>query len=380
MKNTLYIIAINVLILLTSCGGRQVAEKEEVKESNTMVELTEAQLKNTDIETGHIERRKISSLLKVNGKIEVPPQNMISVSVPLGGYLKSTKLLEGMHINKGEVIAIMEDQQYIQLQQDYLTAMAHFTSIENEYNRQKELNQSKASSDKVFEKAQTEYFSQKVLIRSLAEKLKLIGINPKQLNENTISKNINIYSPINGFVSQVKMNIGKYVSPTDVLFELVNPQDIHLQLTVFEKDLNKISIGQKLMAFNNTDPDKKYPCEIILIGKDVSAERSVQVHCHFENYDKTLIPGMYMNAQIEVATEDAYVIPNDGIVRFEGKEYVCIESANRKYEMIEVLTQNAENGYTQISFADNKDRAASTFVTKGAYSLLMKLKNTETEE
>ncbi len=380
MKNTLYIIAIKVLILLTSCSGRQSAEKEEVKESNTMVELTEAQFKNTDIETGHIERRKISSLLKVNGKIEVPPQNMISVSVPLGGYLKSTKLLEGMHIHKGEVIAIMEDQQYIQLQQDYLTAMAHFTSIENEYNRQKELNQSKASSDKVFEKAQTEYLSQKVLIRSLAEKLKLIGINPKQLNENTISKNINIYSPINGFVSQVKMNIGKYVSPTDVLFELVNPQDIHLQLTVFEKDLNKISIGQKLMAFNNTDPDKKYPCEIILIGKDVSAERSVQVHCHFENYDKTLIPGMYMNAQIEVATEDAYVIPNDGIVRFEGKEYVYIESANRKYEMIEVLTHNAENGYTQISFADNKDRAASTFVTKGAYSLLMKLKNTETEE
>ncbi|MEN9339783.1 MAG: hypothetical protein RIQ62_1095 [Bacteroidota bacterium] len=380
MKNTLYIIAINVLILLSSCGGKQAAEKEEVKQSNTMVELTEAQLKNTDIETGHIERRRISSLLKVNGKIEVPPQNMISVSVPLGGYLKSTKLLEGMHINKGEVIAIMEDQQYIQLQQDYLTAMAHFTSIENEYNRQKELNQSKASSDKVFEKAQTDYLSQKVLIRSLAEKLKLIGINPKLLNENTISKNINIYSPINGFVSQVKMNIGKYVSPTDVLFELVNPEDIHLQLTVFEKDLNKISIGQKLMAFNNTDPDKKYPCEIILIGKDVSAERTVQVHCHFENYDKTLIPGMYMNAQVEVATDDAYVIPNDGIVRFEGKEYVYIESANRKYEMIEVLTKNAENGYTQISFADNKDRAANTFVTKGAYSLLMKLKNTEEEE
>jgi len=380
MKNTLFIIAINALILLSSCGGKQAAEKEEVKQSNTMVELTEAQLKNTDIETGHIERWRISSLLKVNGKIEVPPQNMISVSVPLGGYLKSTKLLEGMHINKGEVIAIMEDQQYIQLQQDYLTAMAHFTSIENEYNRQKELNQSKASSDKVFEKAQTDYLSQKVLIRSLAEKLKLIGINPKQLNENTISKNINIYSPINGFVSQVKMNIGKYVSPTDVLFELVNPEDIHLQLTVFEKDLNKISIGQKLVAFNNTDPDKKYPCEIILIGKDVSAERTVQVHCHFENYDKTLIPGMYMNAQVEVATDDAYVIPNDGIVRFEGKEYVYIESANRKYEMIEVLTQNAENGYTQISFADNKDRAANTFVTNGAYSLLMKLKNTEEEE
>ena len=87
-----------------------------------------------------------------------------------------------MHISKGEVIATMEDQQYIQLQQDYLTAKAHFSSIEAEYIRQKELNASKASSDKVFQKAETEYISQKILINSLAEKLKLIGINRSLAN------------------------------------------------------------------------------------------------------------------------------------------------------------------------------------------------------
>jgi cobalt-zinc-cadmium efflux system membrane fusion protein len=380
MKSIIYIVAVTASIMFTSCGGKKAEEKVEAPINESMVELTDAQLKNSEIKTGKIEQRSISSLLKVNGKIEVPPQNMISVSVPMGGYLKSTKLLAGMHISKGEIIAIMEDQQYIQLQQDYLTAKAHFNSIEKEYNRQKELNQSKASSDKVYENAQTEYLSQKVLIRSLSEKLKLIGLNPSNVNENTISKNINIYSPINGFVSQVKMNIGKYASPTDVLFELVNPADIHLQLTVFEKDLNKISIGQKLIAFNNTQPDKKYNCEIILIGKDVSPERTVQVQCHFENYDKSLIPGMYMNAQVEVATNTAFVIPNEGIVRFEGKEYVYVESENKKYEMIEVTTQNNENGYTQIAFSDATDIQNKTFVIKGAYTLLMKMKNTEEEE
>ncbi len=380
MRSIIFIVAITVSLIFASCGGKKAEIKAEEVTNESMVELTEAQLKNSEIKTGKIEQRSISSLLKVNGKIEVPPQNMISVSVPMGGYLKSTKLLAGMHISKGEVIAIMEDQQYIQLQQDYLTAKAHFNSIEKEYIRQKELNQSKASSDKVYENAQTEYLSQKVLIRSLSEKLKLIGLNPENVNENTISKNINIYSPINGFVSQVKMNIGKYANPTDVLFELVNPADIHLQLTVFEKDLNKISIGQKLIAFNNTQPDKKYNCEIILIGKDVSSERTVQVQCHFENYDKSLIPGMYMNAQVEVATNTAFVIPNEGIVRFEGKEYVYIESENKKYEMIEVKTQNNENGYTQIAFSDGTDIQNKTFVIKGAYTLLMKMKNTEEEE
>ena len=381
MKNINKTTAIIVsLLFLNACGSKETktVTPEEIV-SETTVELTDAQLKNSEIKTGKIEQRNISSLLKVSGKIEVPPQNMVSVSVPMGGYLKSTKLLAGMHINKGEIIATMEDQQYIQLQQDYLTAKAHFGSIEKEYLRQKDLNQSKASSDKVFEAAQTEYISQKVLLKSLSEKLKLININPFNLNENDISRSINIPSPIDGFVSQVKMNIGKYVTPTDVLFELVNPADIHLQLTIFEKDLDKVFIGQKIFAYNNINPNKKYNCEIILIGKDVSPERAVQVQCHFEQYDKSLIPGMFMNAEVEVATHNAFVIPNDGLVRFEGKQYVFTQTENKKYQMQEVSTQNTENGFTQITFLDSTEMRNKIFITKGAYTLLMKMKNTEEE-
>ena len=376
-----YIIITLLAVLFASCGSKESSvETAEESVNETKVELTEAQLKNSDIQTGKIEQRTISSLLKVNGKIEVPPQNMVSVSVPMGGYLKATKLQAGLHISKGEIIATMEDQQYIQLQQDYLTAKAHFSSIEKEFNRQKDLNQSKASSDKVFEEAQSEYLSQKVLIKSLSEKLKLISINPDNLNENTISRSINIYSPIDGFVSEVKMNIGKYANPTDVLFELVNPEDIHLQLTIFEKDLSKVSIGQKIFAYNNTNPDKKYICEVLLIGKDVSSERTVQVQCHFEQYDKSLIPGMYMNAEVEVSTNNAFVIPNDGLVRFEGKQYVYTQTSTRNFEMQEVTTQNTENGFTQIIFADSGEMKDKVFVLKGAYTLLMKMKNTEEEE
>ncbi|MBK6730221.1 MAG: efflux RND transporter periplasmic adaptor subunit [Bacteroidetes bacterium] len=374
MKN-IFIISI-AFAILASCGSKQnLNESTSENLTENTVELTDAQLKNSDIQTGKLEQQEISSILKVNGVIEVPPQNMVSISVPLGGYLKSTKLLEGMHVNKGEIIAIMEDQQYIQLQQDYLTANAHFTSIEKEYLRQKDLNQSKSSSDKVFETAQAEYIAQKVLINSLSEKLKLININPDNLNENTISRSINIPSPIDGFVTHVNMNIGKYVAPTDVLFELVNPDDIHLALTVFEKDFDKLFIGQKIIAYNNNQPNKKYECEIILIGKDLSHERAVTVHCHFEQYDKSLIPGMYMNAEVDVASHNAYAISDEGLVRFEGKQYVFKQTENKKYLMQEVTTQNSEHGFTQITFPDSTQMSDKIFVTKGAYTLLMKMKN-----
>ena len=372
------IIFIHFALLLTSCGGNKAEEQKSEKQVNeNSVSLTDAQLKNAGIQTGKLEQRTISSVLKVNGKIDVPPQNMVSISVPLGGYLKSTNLLPGMHISKGEVLAVMEDQQYIQLQQDYLTAKAQFSFNENEYNRQKELNESKATSDKVFEQTKATYQSQNILIKSLEEKLKLIGVNPNKIGANNISRSIKIYSPINGFVSAVNVNIGKYVNPSDVLFELVNPTDIHLALTIFEKDLDKLFIGQKLIAYSNSQPDKKYPCEIILISKNLSDESSAEVHCHFEKYDKTLLPGMFMNAAIEVKSNNVNALPDDAIIRFENKQYVFITKGKNQFEMVEVKTGDSENGFTEISI--DEKMANETFVLKGAYNLLMKMKNTSEE-
>lgn len=362
--------------LLIACGSDTNTENTETTTAvETVVQLSDAQLKNMTLATGKLEKKSISSILKVNGTIDVPPQNMVSISVPLGGFLKSTKLLPGMHIAKGEIIAIMEDQQYIQLQQDYLTTAANLKYAEADFNRQKELNQSKATSDKAFQQAEADYLNQKITLKSLNEKLRLIGINPDKLNENSISRSISIPSPIDGYVSAVNVNIGKYVNPTDVLFELVNPEDIHLGLTIFEKDLDKLFIGQKVMAYTNHNADKKYPCEIILIGKDLSDERSVEVHCHFEQYDKSLIPGMFMNAELEVKSNDALVLPDDAIVRFENKEYVFMVKDKNTFEMIEVKVGDSENGFTAVSTSANL--SGQSFVTKGAYTLLMKIKNKE---
>jgi len=374
MKPIIYVSAI--LLTLSACGGKKTeTETTEKTDNSNIVTLTTAQLENAAITTGKIGQKEISSLLKLNGKIDVPPQNMVSISVPLGGYLKSTKLLPGMHVNRGEAIAVMEDQQYIQLQQDYLTAKAKIGYLENEYNRQKDLNQSKASSDKVFQQAEAEYRSQQVLISSLAEKLQLIGINVRNISAAKISRSVNIYSPISGFVSKVNVNIGKYVSPTEVLFELVNPTDIHLALKVYEKDLDKLYIGQKLVAYTNNEPEKKHNAEILLIGRDLSGDRNADVHCHFENYDKTLVPGTYMNADIQVKNTRAYAISNEALVQFEGKQYIYKVIGNRQFEMIPVNTGKSENEFTEILSPTKDMTSNAAFVTKGAYSLLMMMKN-----
>ncbi|HQS23117.1 MAG: efflux transporter periplasmic adaptor subunit [Sphingobacteriia bacterium 28-36-52] len=371
MKTYLYILCSGLFFMACSNKNQPEAAVAATVAADTLV-LSDAQIKNASIAVGPMQELEMASLMKVNGKVDVPPQNMVSISVPLGGYLKTSKLLPGMHVNKGEVVAVMEDQQYIQLQQDFLMAKVKQVMLEKEFARQKELNASQATSDKMLQQSESDYKTQKILVSALAQKLQLAGINPNTLNENNISKSVNIYSPIDGYVTRVNVNIGKYISPTEIMFELVNPTDIHLALKIFEKDLSKLFIGQPLIAYTNNNPDKKYDCEVLLIGKDLNAEGYTDVHCHFETYDKVLIPGTYMNAEIKVKNRKATTLPADAVVRFEGKHFAFKEVGKQKYLLTEVNIGETENGFTEIILTQ-KDPA--NFVTKGAYTLLMMLKN-----
>jgi cobalt-zinc-cadmium efflux system membrane fusion protein len=370
MKTIIYLIA---FCFLYSCGSTDEAATEEKTVVNSTVTLTNAQFKSANISSHKLETKSISGIVKLNGKIDVPPQNLTSVSVPLGGYLRSTKLLPGMRLSKGEVIAILEDQQYIQLQEDYLITKSKMELAEQEFDRQKELNKSKSTSDKAFQQSKSDFQNLRISFQSLSEKLKLININPRNLTENSISRSITLTAPFNGFVSKVNVNIGKYVNPTDVLFELVDPTDIHLNLKVFEKDLTKLAIGQKLKAYSNSDSDKKFDCEIILISQDVSADGSAEVHCHFSKYDKSLFPGMYMNAEIELKSNQVLAIEEQAIVNFEGKDYLFVKQGKQTFEMLEVEVGTKENGWVEVLNSSNFD--GKEIVSKGAYTLLMALKN-----
>jgi len=380
------IISLGLFFCLLSCNNQKASEekqpevKNEATQTATTVSLTPEQASNAGIAIGKLEMQYISSSLKVSGQIDVPPQNMVTISVPMGGYLSSTRLLPGMHVSKGQALAVVQDQQYIQMQQDYLTAKAKLSFLEKEYQRQKELNESKATSDKLFQQTESDYRTQQATVRGLSEKLLLININPNRLSAGSISRSINIYSPISGFVSKVNVSMGKYVTPADVLFEIINPNSIHLALNVFEKDLNKLQVGQKVLAYTNSNPEKKYNCKIILINKDVSRDRSAEVHCHFENWDKDLVPGMFMNAEIEQSNYQAYALPEEAVINYEKQNYIFIVKGSNQYEMIPVETGAAQNGQVEIKLGTNNDLLKNNFVTKGAYSLLMKLKNTGEEE
>jgi len=359
---------------LLACGSAP--QKEPVKEEvpADIVQLTPAQLSTAGIETGIVEKKTINSELKVNGMVDVPPQNIVSVSFPLGGYLKTSKLLPGMHVNRGEVIAIMEDPALVQLQQDYLMAQARLVYLEQDLARQRMLNENKVNADKVYQQAQADHTAQKVQVKGLSEKLRLIGMNPDKLTEATISRSVPVYSPINGFVSRVNVNIGKYVNPADVLFELINPDDMHAALTVFEKDIARVKPHQKVMVTFVDEPDREYECEVLLVTRNVDADRSALVHCHFEKQPDRLLPGMFLNARIMVHNVNALVVPDEAVVRYGNTEYVLQEESAGRFRLLEVATGARQGGLVEIS-SKAAELEGKKIIMRNPYPALSKLKN-----
>ena len=371
-----YIIALSLFAVFASCSSKEksTSEAKALPANENVVTLTDAQIKNGAIQTGKPTTGSMSSILKVSGLVDVPPQNTVSISFPLGGYLKSTHLLEGTHVRKGQSIAVMEHQSLIQLQEDFLVAKTKTYFLQREYERQKLLNVNKSSSDKVLEQTESEYQMQRIITNSLKEKLRLIGLNPDRISENNITRSINIYSPIDGYVSAVNVNIGKFVNPSDVLFELVNPTDLHLALKVFEKDVHDIQIGQKIKAYMANNPEKIFEAEVILVSKNLDANRTAMIHCHFEKPEHELLPGMFLNAEIEVITNTAILVPEEAVVRSGDREYIFIEKGNHHFELTPIKAGNSSNSKVEIS-SDKVNLLEQNIITNNAYAALMKLQN-----
>lgn len=340
-----------------------------------IVNLTTAQLKMADLQFGNVQFTSVHKTLKVSGHMDVPPSNIVSISIPMGGYVKNTSLIPGSLVKKGSIIATMEDQSYIQLQQDYLTAKSKLEFLEADYVRQKGLNETKATSDKIYQLAKSDFESQKFLVKSLSEKLKLIGLNPASLNENNISRTIQFTAPINGYVTKVNVNIGKYVNPTDVLFEIIDPSDLHLRLTVLENDATNLKIGNTVNFYTNTHPTKKQVAHIAVITPNIDEESTTDVHCHLVNEKINLFPGTFVNAEVELNNAKVKAIPEDAIVKWQNKDFVFVKTSETEFKMIPVVTGVSSNGLIEIQ----TDLGTQQIVIKNAYTLLMKLKNSGEE-
>ncbi|NDV59353.1 efflux RND transporter periplasmic adaptor subunit [Bacteroides sp. 519] len=290
------IITILLVVALYACSNKP-QESEPITDTPAPVQKEEPVANDTDATTGATSKQNEASF---NGTIVTPPQKIASVTLTLGGVVKNTSLLPGQYVQRGHIVATLENPEFIELQQLWLESKAQSEFLEAEYKRQQVLAEEQAASQKKFQQSKAEYLSMKSRLESAAAQLSLLGVSVDELEKNGIQPLLKVKAPISGYISDVNMNIGKYINAGEALCEIIDKSQPMLKLTTYEKNIIGLKTNMPVEFYVNGVSNKSFKATITSIGQKVDAvSRSLEVYASIEESDTEFRPGMYVTARIK---------------------------------------------------------------------------------
>jgi membrane fusion protein, heavy metal efflux system len=369
-----------LFIFLASCGKKEESKNEESAVQSSEVTLSAAQVNESGIVIGATEQRKMSVEITANGVIDVPPQYKAVVSVIAGGFVKSTEVLEGDHVHKGDVLAVLTHPDYIKLQQEYLEARSRQSFLEKDFERQKELREENINSKKKLEESEMNLSINLAQLKALGARLKMLGLDPEKVSQGNISSDIKIKAPITGNITLVNSSLGKFIKPEEPVFEVISKEHIHLELKVFESDVLKIKTGQKVLYMLSDNEVRT--AEIILVGMKLDDQsRTIPVHAHPKDDANDILPGMYVKAKIQTEEKMVASLPEESIVREGESTFIFIKTGEKVgriiFKKVPVKTGMVQDSYIEI--ISGSEEIKNNIVTKGAYFITSEMNKSEPE-
>jgi len=324
-----------ISFLTFSCGTK---EEKLQKETNTAIESTTITFEASQFELNNMTLRKLEqkefyTSINTTGYIDVPPQNKASVTSFMAGYVKQTPLLVGDKVKKGDLVITLENPDFVELQQDYLEAAEKLNYLQAEFNRQKTLFEEKITSEKNYLKAESDYKSNLAHYNGLRQKLLMLNMKPALVEQGNITSSINLYAPIAGSVTKVNVSNGSYVNASKEIIEIVNTDHIHLELTIFEKDVLNVKKGQPIKFKISETSDQYFNAEVYLVGNSVDeTTRTIKIHGHLEDesQETVFVRGMFVEATIFSDPRTKWAIAKDVISESDGAFFVYVLTSKNK--------------------------------------------------
>jgi cobalt-zinc-cadmium efflux system membrane fusion protein len=187
-------------------------------------------------------------------------------------------------------------------------------------------------------------------------------------------------SPIEGFVQKVEIKTGQYVEPQTDLMEIVDTHHVHADLMVFEKDVYKVKVGQKVRFNVQSIPGKELTAEIYSVGKTFEQNpKAIHVHAEIENKEGNLIPGMYIRGRIQIDGSKAMALPESAIVTNGDRFFVFSakkEGDNWAFMPYEVTKSTQDGEWVSIDFLTEQE-ANTKYAYNNAYYLIAEMKKGE---
>ncbi|SHJ35043.1 membrane fusion protein, cobalt-zinc-cadmium efflux system [Pseudozobellia thermophila] len=337
---------------------------------NDLIKITRAQFEQSAMQLGTLQEREFPIMVNATGMIDVPPENRSVVNATMGGYIKSLPLLVGDRVEKGQALLTIENPEFVTLQQDYLEVGQTLDYLKTEYERQKTMYDENITSQKSYLKAKSEYKTAEARHNGLRKQLAMLNISPAKVEEGNITSVTTIFAPISGSVTKVNVSKGSHVAPATSILEIIDNDHIHIELSVFEKDIMKVKKGQDILFKIPEASSDTFGAEVHLVGTSIGGDRTIKVHGHLkEEEENKFLTGMFVEAQIVTETTRAKALPSESIIDIDDKNYVLLLDKkvddDYYFRKMEVRIGDAYQGYSTIKNADTFG-PTDQFLTQGA--------------
>jgi len=349
LKAILLLTLINLFLIFTVSGCSNKDEfKNESKEQHSEDEhkdhghenevvLTEAQISLMGIEFTKIELQNINGYIKVNGEIMMNQDNESKVGSIIPGRVKKIYVKEGTFVRAGQTLAVIENPDMINVQVEYINAKNEYEYAKQEYDRQKKLNNDNIGSKKNLAEFETIYKRTLANYKTLEEKLTSYKISKNRFDNiytDTVAdlqRNFAITTPISGNIVSRMITIGQYVEPSLDMFHIVNTSSVYVDLSIFEKDLPYVQVGQKVDIKIGSNTDDKHQGKISFISNIFDDKnRTVKVRVAADNRSRKLYPFMFVTAKIYINEISVPSIPVSSVESEGESKYIFIKTGEKR--------------------------------------------------
>jgi cobalt-zinc-cadmium efflux system membrane fusion protein len=379
-----WIVVLLITWSITSCGNsaEESAENENAETETTEPEFKEAMLTANQYEAlqmviDTISMRNMSGYVEANGTLEVPPQNAAILTAITGANVVSIEVIEGDKVKKNQAVAYLSHPSIIQIQSDYLNAYSNSQYLKQEFERQKKLYDAGVASGMNYQKSTADYNASMAMVNGLEAQLRQYNINVNGVRNGTIYQRVALRSPIRGSVEKVMIKIGQYVEPQTNLMEVVDTDHVHAVVMVFERDVDKVRVGQKVKLNIQSKPNEELVAEIYSVGQTFEQDsKTVHIHAEIENKTGDLIPGMYVQGRIEIDNVQTKAMPESAIALDGERSYLFMavrEGDGWSFQPVEIQIGEKDGNWIAIRFMTEPD-ANTLFAMNNAYYLMAEMK------
>jgi cobalt-zinc-cadmium efflux system membrane fusion protein len=222
------------------------------------------------------------------------------------------------------------------------------------------------------DEANVEFARQSLFVFSLKEE----DLQRIQGEERAERMSYDLSSPISGVIVEKNVTRGEFADSTVNLFTISNTSRMWVWGDVYEKDWDKVKVGQKMAVAIAAFPGRTYETAIDMIAPSLDpTTRGIRVRGKIDNSDGKILKDMYSNLKVKIAEDPgALAAPSEAIVRGlqTDEAYVFVrksgpgEMGPSTYERRPVRVQMLEG--SRVRFLDGV-KAGEAVVVNGAGTL-----------